>query len=63
MWNQKLKTLLNRFLDSKDASEIEEYFQEQSQTFTEFEHTKTFTLDPTFSNEILTSMHFESPAQ
>ena len=65
MWNQKLKELLHRFLDSKDPTEVEQFFSEQTQQFDDPDATRALSnlflheSEKSISFNTLRSMHFE----
>ena len=68
MWNQKLKELLHRFLDSKDPTEVEHFFAEQTKQFDDPDATRALSdshlfgqANSTVSLNTLRSMHFEIP--
>lgn len=71
MWNQKLKSLLQGFLHSKDPTKIEQFFEEQTQSFLDPDAThalseqevydSTRSIDHSLSMEQLHSMNFDLP--
>lgn len=70
MWNQKLKSLLRSFLQSKDPTEIEHFFEEQTQSFADPDATQALsehdiydTSDISLSIAQLQSMNFDLPIQ
>ncbi len=70
MWNQKLKSLLQHFLQSKDPTEIENFFVEQTQSLIDPDATQALSsrdiyegTENSFSMEQLQSMNFNLPSQ
>ena len=73
MWNQQLKSILQRFLDSRDPTEVEDFFTEHTHlsidktikdpdaTQTISESSTSYDTDHSISLETLQSMHFGLP--